>query len=155
MTVVLDDRLIGLIGSEPSIIIGTCDAALVPSMARGFGARVIRDGAAIEVLISRWPGPGTLENIARTGRIAVTFTAPESFVSVQIKGRALDWGDCTSEDLARAERYAGTIRQRIVALGEPPEQVLPTYSPVSPFRVTFAPEAVYDQTPGSTAGQRL
>ena len=44
-----DDRLIGLIESHPWITVGTCDRALVPTMSRAFGARVIGDGEAVEV----------------------------------------------------------------------------------------------------------
>jgi hypothetical protein len=134
-----DARLIELIESHPSIIIGTCDPALVPTMSRGFGGRVVDGGAAIRLVVSRWPGPKTLANIAETGRIAVTFTAPETFVSYQIKGRVTDWGDCTPADEALAALCAATIRQRVEALGEPPHAVRPTFL----------------QTPGKNAGQQL
>ncbi len=97
-----DDTLIALIEAHPSIIVGTCDRALVPTMSRGFGARVIDRGKALDVLVSRWPGRGTLANIEATGRVATTFTAPETFDAYQIKGRVLEWGECTAEDLQLA-----------------------------------------------------
>jgi hypothetical protein len=150
-----DARLIELIESHPSIIVGTCDRALVPTMSRCFGCRVLDGGVAIELVVSRWPGPKTLENIADTGRIAVTFTAPETFVSYQIKGRVTEWGDCTPADKALAATCIATIRQRLEGLGEPPHAVRPIFTPHGLYRITIAPEVVFLQTPGKNAGQQL
>jgi hypothetical protein len=150
-----DDRLIALIASHPSIIVGTCDRALVPTMSRGFGARVIGGGTSVEVLISRWPGPQTLANIERSGRIAVTFTAPETFEAYQVKGQATDWGACRPDDLALEAAFTRVIRERIARLGEPPELVRTTFSAHGLFRVGIVPDAVFVQTPGRNAGQRL
>lgn len=150
-----DDKLIELINSHPSIIIGTCDRALVPTMARGFGARVTDGGVAVEVLISRWPGPQTHANIEATGRIAVTFTAPETFEAYQIKGCAAGWGDCTPEDFDLESVFTGVIRERIRRLGEPADLVRVTFTSHGLFRVRVIPEAVFLQTPGKNAGQRL
>lgn len=151
----LDDKVVALIVSHPSIIVGTCDRALVPTMARGFGARVIDGGVAVEVLISRWPGPQTLDNLQASGQIAATFTSPETFEAFQIKGRAADWGDPTSADLELAAVYTGVIRERIIRLGEPPDLVRVTFALRGLVRVRMVPEAVFVQTPGKNAGQRL
>jgi hypothetical protein len=150
-----DDRLVALITSHPSIIIGTCDRALVPVMARGFGARVLDGGVAVEVLVSRWPGPQTLANIQDTSRIAVTFTAPETFEAYQVKGQVTGWGDCTPEDTALEVAFTRRIRERIEALGEPAELVRTTFSAQGLFRIRLAPELVFLQTPGKDAGKRL
>lgn len=151
----LDDKVIALIEGHPSIIIGTCDRTLVPTMSRGFGARLVDGGAAIEVLVSRWPGPQTPTNIADTGRIAVTFTAPETFESYQIKGRATVQGDLTPEDETLAAAYLTVIRQRIEALGKPAEVVKPTFAPRGLYRIRVVPEVVFLQTPGKGAGRQL
>ncbi len=150
-----DQNLIDLIESHPSIIIGTCDRALVPVMSRGFGARVISGGETVEVLISRWPGRATLANVEASRRIAVTFTAPETFESYQVKGRVTEWGECTPADLELASRFTDVIRQRILSLGDPPDLVRLTFSAQGLFRVRFKPEVVFRQTPGKNAGQRL
>jgi hypothetical protein len=150
-----DDTLIALIHSHPSIIVGTCDRALVPCMARGFGARVLDGGAAVDVLVSTWPGPQTLANLEDSGRIAVTFTAPETFQAYQIKGRATDRGECTQADLDLAAEFTKVIRKRIIRLAEPPDLVRVTFSSRKLFRVRMVPEVVFLQTPGKNAGQRL
>lgn len=150
-----DARLIEMIESHPSIIVGTCDRALVPTMARCFGARLIDGGAEIQLVVSRWPGPKTLDNIADTGRIAVTFTAPETFASYQIKGRVTAWGDCSSADEALAALCSRTIRGRLEALGEPPDVLRQTFALRGAYSVTLAPEVVFLQTPGKNAGQQL
>lgn len=150
-----DDRLFGLIESHPSITVGTCDRALVPTMSRAFGARVIGHGEAVEVLISRWPGARAADNIAATGRIAVTFTAPETFDAFQIKGRVVETADCSEDDLRLAAIYTDVIRDRIRRLDEPEAVVLTTFTARGLYRVRMAPEAVFLQTPGKNAGQRL
>jgi hypothetical protein len=149
----LDSELTALIEAHPSIIVGTCDRALNPVMARGFGARVLDGGRALEVIISRWPGPETLANIEATGRIAVTFTVVETFEAYQIKGRVTNWGDCTPEDMTLIDTFTRGIRRRIAALGEPELVTLNTFLARGQFRVRIAPEAVFVQTPGKLAGQ--
>jgi hypothetical protein len=150
-----DDKLIALIRSHPSIIIGTCDRALVPTMSRGFGARVIDGGDALDVLISCWPGLRAKANIEDGGRIAVTFTSPETFESYQIKGRVTELGDCTPADLDLEADFTKVIRERILALHEPPELVRTTFTARGLYRVRVVPEAVFLQTPGRDAGERL
>lgn len=150
-----DTALIAIIESHPSIIVGTCDLALCPVMARSFGARIIDAGEALELFISRQPGPQTYENILATGRLAVTFTVPETFESYQVKGRATVLGDCTDADQAFIEAYSREIRRRIAALGDPPAVVMGTFSVRDPYRVRLEPEVVFLQTPGRNAGQKL
>jgi hypothetical protein len=150
-----DERLIALIEGHPSITIGTCDRALVPTMSRAFGARVIARGEALDVLLSHWPGPRTRENLAANGRIAMTFTAPETFDAYQVKGRVTDIGDCTAEDLALAQTYTETIRDRIRNLAEPEAVVLSCFTAQGLSRLRVRPEAVFLQTPGRNAGQKL
>lgn len=150
-----DDRLIALIEAHPSIIVGTCDRGLLPTMARCFGMRVIDKGKAIEVLVSRWPGPKTLANIESTRRIAVTITAPESFDAYQIKGSVGHWAECGPEDLALAACYTEVISDRIRSLAEPEDVVRSVFRARGLYRVHVLPEAIFVQTPGKNAGQRL
>ncbi|MGL4237659.1 hypothetical protein [Tabrizicola sp.] len=150
-----DSKLIALIESHPSIIVGTCDRALVPTMSRGYGARVIDGGEAVEVLISRWPGRQTLANIEATGQIAVTFTTPETYDAYQIKGKAVSWGDCTAADLELSAVFTAVIRKRIRGLGESEGLVRVIFASRGLYRVRLVPEAVFLQTPGKNAGQRL
>jgi hypothetical protein len=150
-----DDTLIALICSHPSIIVGTCDRALVPTMSRGFGARVIDRGAAVEVLVSRWPGPKTLANIEATGRVAVTFTAPETYCAYQIKGLVSGWCACSPEDLDLAAVFTQRLRERIESLGEPPALVRTIFSARGLYRISVVPEVVFLQTPGKDAGRQL
>jgi hypothetical protein len=150
-----DQRLFDVIESHPSIIVGTCDRACVPAIARSFGARVLENRPCLELLVSRWPGPETLSNLRESGRVAVTFTAPETFEAYQVKGRMTDWGECTPEDLALSETYCQTIRRRIEALREPPALTRVTFSPRGLFRITIEVDSVFVQTPGKNAGQKL
>jgi hypothetical protein len=150
-----DSRVMEMIESHPSIIVGTCDKACVPCIARAFGARLVPGTASIDVLVSEWPGDNTLSNIQGTGRVAVTFTSPETFEAYQIKGRATSWGECTPADLELSRVFTEKIRKRIASLGEPPELVRVTFTSRGLFRIRVDADSVYLQTPGKNAGQRL
>jgi hypothetical protein len=150
-----DANLVRVIESHPSILVGTCNRALVPALARGFGARVIGEGAAIELLISHWPGPHTSNNIAETGRAAVTFTMPETFESYQVKGRVTQTAECSSADYELAAMFTQIIRKRLIDLGEPNELVCVAFSYRSLYRIRLEPELVFEQTPGLNAGRKL
>jgi hypothetical protein len=153
--IVIDSTVTAVIERHPSIIIGTCDHTLKPVLARGFGGRVLDGGATVEVIVSKWPGPETLANIRATGRIALTLTVVETFEAYQIKGRVLDWGECDEEDDALTEAFVTEIRRRVLALGDRQETVERFFAPRGRFRVRLAPEAVFVQTPGSSAGRPL
>jgi hypothetical protein len=150
-----DSKVVEMIASHPSIIVGTCDKACVPCIARAFGARIIPGAASVEVLVSQWPGANTLSNIQHTGRAAVTFTSPETFEAYQIKGWATPSGDCTPEDHELSRVFTETIRKRIAALGEPPELVRVTFTSRGLFRIRVDADSVFVQTPGKNAGSRL
>jgi hypothetical protein len=150
-----DDRLVDIIHAHPSTTLATRDRALVSTMSRGFGTRVIEGGAEIEVVVSRWPGPNALDNMLENGRVAVTFTVPETFASFQVKGRFLSHGACTQADLELVDVYTRTIRRRIEALDESALLAETTFAWFDPFMIRFAPEVVFDQTPGQNAGRRL
>jgi hypothetical protein len=150
-----DQKLIDLIEAHPSIIVGTCDRALVPCMARGFGTRVLQGGPNFELLVSHWPGPQTIANLETNNRIAVTFTAPETFQAYQVKGRASFLGDCDEKDIVLSNAYAAAIRARIIALHEPVSLVTVTFTPRGLFKLLIEADALFLQTPGKNAGARL
>jgi hypothetical protein len=150
-----DSKLIGLIESHPSTLVGTSDRALVPCIARAFGTRVLGGGPGLELLVSRWPGPQTIVNLEKNNRIAVTFTSPETFESYQVKGRARVLGDCDASDLELSAVFTTAICARVVALGERPELVTITFSARGLFKLRVETEAVFLQTPGKNAGARL
>jgi hypothetical protein len=150
-----DSKLVTLIESHPSIIVGTCDRALVPCIARAFGARVSSADSSIEILVSRWPGPQTQQNLEQTDRVAVTFTTPETFEAFQVKGRASVLGECDAQDLALSNAYTEVIRTRIASLNEPTDLVKAIFTSKGLFKIKVTPDSVYLQTPGKNAGQRI
>jgi hypothetical protein len=150
-----DSKLVALIESHPSIIVGTCDRALVPCVGRAFGARVLQGGPKVDLLVSGWPGPQTIANVEATGRMAVTFTSPETFESYQAKGPATILGECDAADIELSTVYTETIRARLVALKEPGDVVRVTFTPRGLYKLRLDIEAVFLQTPGKNAGAKL
>jgi hypothetical protein len=150
-----DSKLVALIASHPSTIVGTCDRACVPCIGRAYGTRVYDSRPHLELMVSRWPGPQTQANLEQTGRAAITFTSPSTFEAYQVKGKFLGWDECTPDDLALSEIYTKAIREWIVALQEPLELARVTFTPRGLFRISIEVDSVFVQTPGRNAGQRL
>jgi hypothetical protein len=150
-----DSKLLEIIESHPSIIVGTCDKACVPSISRGFGGRVSSTHPRMEILVSHWPGPECRANLEQTKRIAVTFTSPETFEAYQVKGKVIRIAECDHADLDLLEIYTRTIQARITALGEPLVVARVTFTSRGLFRVSFEVDSVFVQTPGTNAGRQI
>lgn len=151
----IDDNLANLIHAHPLIIIGSCDRALVPAATRGFGARVLREGTAMEVLVTRWPSLQSISNIEQTRRIAVTFTQPENFISYQFKGRVTSCTAPDTDDKRLSADYCETIGRRLIAIGLPAGIAGLVFLGSDVMRVSLEITEAFHQTPGKNAGARL
>jgi hypothetical protein len=151
----LNKKMVDMINAHPLIIIGTCDRALVPATSRGFGVRLNAERTAMDVLVTRWPSPQTRTNIELTGRVAVTFTDPETYVSYQIKGKGASCLEVNPDDLGLADAYCKAIGSRLIAIGAPANVVGLIYMAKNIFRVTCTIESLFLQTPGKDAGRKL
>jgi hypothetical protein len=81
-----DEELKAFLESDVAIVVGTCDRDLVPEIVRGFAARVVRDGDVIELFVGRAAAEQTLANLQMNRHISVTFSSPNDYRTVQIKG---------------------------------------------------------------------
>jgi hypothetical protein len=151
----IDSKLAELIHAHPLIIIGSCDRGLVPAATRGFGARVLRQGSSMDVLVTRWPSLQTIDNIEQTRRIAVTFTNPEDFVSYQFKGRVTSCTVPDEDDKRLSANYCEAIGQRLAAIGLPAGIAGLVFLGQDVTRVNLEITEAYHQTPGRNAGTRL
>jgi hypothetical protein len=124
-----------LVESPCSLIVGTVDATGLPDASRAWGAEVIDDGH-VRLLLST-QAEVTRRNVERGGRVAVTATHFFTFESVQFDHY------CSGAAAAIAESD-----------GTPLERVM-RFITAGIYACTMTVEAVFDQTPGRSAGAQL
>jgi hypothetical protein len=142
-----------LVESPCSLIVGTVDAAGLPDASRAWGAEVIDDGH-VRLLLST-QAEVTRRNVERGGRVAVTATHFFTFESVQLKGVATLIEEATPADRIRFDHYCSGAAAAIAESdGTPLERVM-RFMPAGIYACTMTVEAVFDQTPGRSAGAQL
>lgn len=137
-----------------SVLVGTADAAGMPSCCRGIAIATPDDLATITVYVPLATSHDTIQNVATTKKIAVTVTHPGDNFATQFKGAAID------ARLAR-EDEAGFVRSRLDAFADildrvgVPRRVSRRMAIWPAFAVTLRVDQVFDQTPGPNAGRAV
>ena len=138
--------------SPASTIVGTVDADGVPHASRGWGAWVLADGTRLRFLVPAWD-ERTATNVAATGRVAFTATVVDTLRSVQVKGvGAAVEGPATADDRVLHDRYTTSFFQAVHDTDGSDIDALRNMIPGALVAVVCDVEAVFDQTPGPTAG---
>ncbi len=142
-----------LVESPCSLIVGTVDATGLPDASRAWGVEVIDDGH-VRLLLST-QAEVTRRNVERGGRVAVTATHFFTFESVQLKGVAIRIEEATPADRIRFDHYCSGAAAAIAESdGTPLERVM-RFVTAGVYACTMTVEAVFDQTPGRSAGAQL
>jgi hypothetical protein len=142
-----------LVESPCSLIVGTVDATGLPDASRAWGVEVIDDGH-VRLLLST-QADVTRRNVERGGRVAVTATHFFTFESVQLKGVAIRIEEATPADRIRFDHYCSGAAAAIAESdGTPLERVM-RFVTAGIYACTMTVEAVFDQTPGRSAGAQL
>jgi Pyridoxamine 5'-phosphate oxidase len=142
-----------LLESPCSLIVGTVDAAGLPDGSRGWGAEVL-DDRHVRLLLST-QAKVTRRNVEHDGRIAVTATHFFTFESVQLKGVVTAIEEATPADRIRFDRFCAGAAQAIAASDGAPVDLVMRFKTASVYACTIAVDAVFDQTPGRSAGAQL
>lgn len=101
----LTSALVEYVERAASILVGTCDAMLVPDCVRGVGVRVAADRSHLTVLVPTAIASHALANLRSNPRLAVTTAALPTFDTVQVKGTVIAIRDGDEADRALADRY--------------------------------------------------
>ncbi len=137
-----------------SILVGTRDARLAPDCFRALGARVEEGGRELTVFAPDAVARASLANLRDNGRVAVCFTRPEDHRSIQLKGRVLELRPADEAERRLVDRYRSALAAILGEIGLPPRTTLRmNHWPCHAVR--FEVEAVFVQTPGPGAGERL
>lgn len=134
------------------MIVGTSDSAKMPEIGRCVGCRVLPEPDAIEVLISGWQWPDTIDNLRETGEAALTFVRPSDYRAYQLKGRAT-LRSCTPQDMLLCERYVTDVTAALAEQGVPPPMAAVWLSNRDLVAARIDIRSISIKTPGSDAGK--
>lgn len=153
----MDDALKSFIESGVSVVVGTRDEGLVPEIVRAWGPHVNRDRRSIRVCVPEATSVRTRTNLVGNGRIAVAFSLPSNYETVQLKGRHVRTTKPSVEDMLRVDRHRASfagVNESIGVSRARAEAFWRRELAGSPLFVTihFVVHAIFNQTPGPTAG---
>lgn len=153
----LDRDSAAFIRTGVSISLAACDEDRIPTMCRGIGCKVINGGQRVGVFIRRSQSERLLENIRNTGRVACVFSLPSSNRTVQLKGIDARTLPFDAADLPLIDAHIADFLEEVLPLGMQEAVVRALFACESDdlAMVVFSATAVFSQTPGPNAGQRL
>jgi hypothetical protein len=150
----IDPELAAFLGQGVAVIVATRDDRMQPEITRGWGPQVAADGRELTLCLSMPPGSASRANLEANGEIAITFSLPTTYRSVQVKGRAELGGDPTPEQRSRIEAHVALFVEQVGQIGMAPSHA--SRMSVPPVvAVTCSVRELYDQTPGAGAGAPL
>jgi hypothetical protein len=149
--------LLAMMERGVSVIVGSRDAALRPSIMRAVGSHVAQGGRAITVFVARHQSRQLLQDIAATGHVAVVFSEPATHRTVQVKATRASLRNATAADEPLLARYLASMEHEIQLVGFAPPltRAMLAHEPGEVVAISFEPELAFDQTPGPNAGSRL
>ncbi|HZN48086.1 MAG TPA: hypothetical protein VFB71_10705 [Ramlibacter sp.] len=157
MAAALPPDLVAIMARGVSVIVGSRDAALRPSLMRAVGSRVEADGRDITVYLSRPQSRQLVQDLAATGHIAVVFSVPSTHRSVQLKASRVEMRNADAHDAPVLARYLASMEHEVqqVGFGPPLTRAMLAHRLEDVVAVRFTPEQAFDQTPGPRAGTPL
>ncbi|RYF42464.1 MAG: hypothetical protein EOO25_06610 [Comamonadaceae bacterium] len=153
-TVLLPPELLAMMARGVSVIAGSRDAALRPSLMRAVGSQLSADGCSVTIYLSRTQSHQLLQDVAATGHIAVVFSEPSTHRTVQLKASRATIRNAGEADRPVLARYLASMEHEIQQVGFPPPvtRAMLAHRPDDLVAVSFTPEQAFDQTPGPRAG---
>ena len=153
----LDRDNAAFIQTGVSISLAACGPDRLPSMSRGLGCRLEDGGRQVSVFLRRSQSLELIGNILCNGRVANVFSLPSSNRTLQLKGTDARITPFVPDDLAVIERHVADFIVEVLPLGmcEAVVRAILAYRPDDLVTVTYSPSAVFSQTPGPKAGERL
>jgi hypothetical protein len=152
----LSDELVTFIESGVSIVVGVVGPAGRALGGRALAARVMQD-ATIRVIYPEEGNAAIAASAQSGGPIAVTFSAPLSHRTLQIKGLSSRTENLEPEDLASVRQQGDAFAAILVAVGHSPAfvQAFSDYLSSALLVLSFPAEEAFEQTPGPGAGRSL
>ncbi len=153
----LDEVHAAFIQGGVSVVVATRNADHVPDVVRGCGCRVSKDRRKVTVLVEPARAGSVLADIEANGLVAVVFSQPSTHRTIQLKGTDARLVRIAAADRAIADRHLDDWTRELTRIGYRPEfaQAVHGRSEQGMVAIAFTPTAVFQQTPGPGAGERL
>jgi hypothetical protein len=153
----LPPDLLAMMARGVSVIVGSRDASLRPSVMRAVGSQLGPGEGAVTVYLSRTQSRQLLQDIAATGHVAVVFSEPASHRTVQLKATRAQIRPADDSDRPALERYVASMEHEVARVGFEAgfTRAFLAHRLDDLVAVHFVPEQAFDQTPGPQAGRRL
>lgn len=153
----LDAASAAFICSGLSINAASGRAGAIPNMARAVGCRVAPDYLSVTVFFANTPAAALIDDVRRSGVIAVVFTQPTTHRTLQLKGSDARIVPPEAGDLELTRRYTEAFDTELSPFGHPDRLVhtLLEFDPDDLVGVCFTPSSIFLQTPGPSAGEPL
>ena len=142
------------LGEGTGVVVAAADATGRPACCRAIALFVDESGSRATVYLPVATSSEVVANLATTGRIAVTSTAPISHASVQLKGRSRGVRLAGDDERPRVEAALERFADVLADLGMP-RRLTRSLRHWPAFAVELEVEAVFDQSPGPLAGALL
>ncbi len=144
---------VAFLESGCALIVAVVDADLHPRANRGWGLDVLPEGR-VRLLLDA-DDVTTLDHLAQRDAIAITATSVRDLHSMQLKGHCEAVESATAEDRARVDRYCADFFADVVETDGFARALLQRLVPADYVACVVRVDAVFDQTPGPTAGTAL
>lgn len=153
---VLSDEIVEFIESGLSIIVGVVGTNGRAQTGRALAARVV-GRSTIRIIYPSEGNSAVMATAQAGGPIAVTFSAPLSHRTIQIKGGLCKTEPLDPEDQINADRQAEAFAGVLRALGHTAAFVkaICDYRSSTLRVLSFPAEAAFEQTPGPGAGRSI
>ncbi|HEX5224725.1 MAG TPA: pyridoxamine 5'-phosphate oxidase family protein [Solirubrobacteraceae bacterium] len=151
----IDEDIRAFLEQAPATVVASRDAEMRPALARAWGLDVQADGSELTFCVGVPDGSPVQENLEGNGAIAVTFSRPSTYRTVQIKGEVLALDEPTDEQLRAADSHADAFSAEVLTLGLPADAGRRLRGEVRLISVRMRVSEMFDQTPGPGAGSRL
>ena len=150
----LPPDLLALLDRGVSVIVGSRDQELRPSVMRAVGSQVADGGRRITVYLSRRQSRQLIQDISANGHIAVVFSEPATHRSVQFKSTRAVIRNAQPADEPVLSRYLASMEVEIERVGYPARvtRAMLSHRLEDVVAVSFTPEQAFEQTPGPRAG---
>jgi hypothetical protein len=154
---VLDAEHAAFMQQGVSIVVAACDGTGAPTLARAAGCRVAANRRRVTLFLWAPQCARLSEGLELTQQLAAVFSEICSHRTIQVKGSQIRIATIARADLPRIARYRDALAAALAALGHSGTfaRTLVGGDAAQYLAVTFTPDALYAQTPGPRAGERI
>jgi len=139
-----------------SLMLGTRNSDLQPTIQRAFGVRLADDCSQISFFIPKKLSEKTLSHLKQNARAAATVVDPNTHQTLQFKGSFVSSADCTESDMQvfyETMNGFGQVIERF--FGAEALAQMQAFNLLPLVSITFKIEDIFNQTPGPGAGQKI